>query len=367
MITSAYIERTIVVSVQTSYNQKQEIENEFSYINEDSTFVFNLENITKNYRKTKRKRVKKGFNLNQRIFGKKVSSDIKALDNVSLSAKYGEVIAILGANGAGKSTLIKILLGIIQPDSGNVSIFNQSPMTQRTDLMRKVGVIFGHRSQLWRHVPIKASFDFASKIYNVNPDAYKKRLDFLDNYLDIKSLYGKSPRHLSFGQRIRCEIAFSLIHKPKFLVYDEATIGLDVLAREKIINLLKFIATFDQTTIILASHIISDVNNLAERVVLLNKGSVEFDGSLANFKKKFSSNKVCSLSFSRIKNIELYHKLIDKYRLKVQGSSISGEVSNAENSYGNFIEETMKAVEVTDIHVGEAPLEEIVKGVFDSI
>ena len=358
---------TIVVSVQTSYNPSQENENEFAYINEDSNFVLNLENITKKYHKTKRKRAKKGFNLNQRIFGKKVSSDIKALDGVSLRAKHGEIIAILGPNGAGKSTLIKILLGIIQPDSGNVSIFDQSPMNQRRELMRKVGVIFGHRSQLWRHVPIKASFDFASKIYNVNPDAYEERLNFLDSYLDIKTLYGKSPRHLSFGQRMRCEIAFSLIHKPEFIVYDEATIGLDVLAREKILNLLKFIATFEQTTIVLASHIISDVNNLAERVVLLNKGKVEFNGSLINFKKKYSSNKVCSLSFSRIKNLKLYHKIIEKYRLEAKGSTISGEVSNSENSYGNLIEEVMKAVEVTDIHVGEPPLEEIMKVVFDTI
>ena len=240
-------------------------------------------------------------------------------------------------------------------------------MNQRRELMRKVGVIFGHRSQLWRHVPIKASFDFASKIYNVNPDAYEERLNFLDSYLDIKTLYGKSPRHLSFGQRMRCEIAFSLIHKPEFIVYDEATIGLDVLAREKILNLLKFIATFEQTTIVLASHIISDVNNLAERVVLLNKGKVEFNGSLINFKKKYSSNKVCSLSFSRIKNLKLYHKIIEKYRLEAKGSTISGEVSNSENSYGNLIEEVMKAVEVTDIHVGEPPLEEIMKVVFDTI
>ncbi len=356
-----------MTSVQTIYNPNQEIENDFSYINENSTLVFSLENITKKYQKTKRKRAKKGFNLNQRIFGKKVSSNIEALDNVSLNARHGEIIAILGPNGAGKSTLIKILLGIIQPDSGEVSIFDQSPMIKRTKLMRKVGVIFGHRSQLWRHVPIKASLDFASKIYNVNPEAYKERLDFLDSYLDIKTLYDKSPRHLSFGQRMRCEIAFSLIHKPEFLVYDEATIGLDVLAREKILKLLKFIATFDQTTIILASHIIGDVNNLAERVVLLNKGKIEFDGSLTSFKEKFSSNKVCSLSYSKIKNMELYHRIIDKYSLKTQDGSLTGEVSNTENSYGKFIEEAMKAVEVTDIHVGEPPLEEIVKVVFNTI
>jgi len=204
---------------------------------------------------------------------------VAALDHVSLQVNSGEFVAYAGANGAGKSTTIKILAGILQPTSGAVTVLGMSPEKSRVELMRRIGVVFGQRTELWWDHPISVSFEWKKTVWNIPEEVYRRQLEMVSELLDLGDLLNTFARELSLGQRMRADLAMMLLHNPELIFLDEPTLGLDVLAKRQMINFLKRINREQGTTIIVTSHDMDDLEEMAQRIVLLSRGRIAFDGS----------------------------------------------------------------------------------------
>ena len=212
---------------------------------------------------------------------------IKAINDISFSIKKGEIVGYIGPNGAGKSTTIKILSGILVPDRGNVVIDKMIPWKDRKKYVSKIGVVFGQRSQLWWDIPAIDSFNLLKDIYKLDDTEYQKTLNELIELLNLKDIINIPVRNLSLGNRMKCEIAASLIHKPKILFLDEPTIGLDAISKKIVREFIKKINKQNKVTIILTTHDMADIEALAKRIILIGKGKLLYDGSLTKLKKKY--------------------------------------------------------------------------------
>ena len=212
---------------------------------------------------------------------------IKAIQDISFSIKKGEIVGYIGPNGAGKSTTIKILSGILVPDSGNVTINKMTPWIDRKKYVSQIGVVFGQRSQLWWDIPAIDSFNLLKDIYKLDDKEYQKTLNELINLLNLKEIINIPVRQLSLGNRMKCEIAASLIHRPKILFLDEPTIGLDAISKKIVREFIKKINKQNKVTIILTTHDMADIEALAKRIILIGKGQILYDGSLTKLKKKY--------------------------------------------------------------------------------
>ena len=212
---------------------------------------------------------------------------IKAIDDISFSIKKGEIVGYIGPNGAGKSTTIKILSGILVPDSGNVTIDKMTPWKVRKKYVAEIGVVFGQRSQLWWDIPAIDTFNLLKDIYKLDEDDYQKTLNELIELLNLKDILNIPVRQLSLGNRMKCEIAASLIHKPKILFLDEPTIGLDAVSKKVVREFIKKINKQREVTVILTTHDMADIEALAKRIILIGKGKKLYDGSLDKLKKEY--------------------------------------------------------------------------------
>jgi ABC-2 type transport system ATP-binding protein len=206
---------------------------------------------------------------------------IEALRDVGFSIGEGEIVGYIGPNGAGKSTTIKVMSGILVPDSGTCEILGRTPWKERKAHVRGIGVVFGQRSQLWWDVPVIDSFELLRDIYRVSPVDYRRNLDELVGELDLAPLLGTPTRQLSLGQRMRCELAASLLHGPRILFLDEPTIGLDAVAKLAVRAFIKRVNEERGVTVILTTHDAHDIEALAERVILIGKGRILYDGAFA--------------------------------------------------------------------------------------
>jgi len=201
-----------------------------------------------------------------------------AVDNVSFSVNRGELIGYLGPNGAGKSTSIKMLTGILQPTAGELKVLGFHPFKQRKEYVQHIGVVFGQRTQLWWDIAVIESFKLLGKIYGVSD--FKTKLEGLIEVLEIQDILRTPTRKLSLGQRIRCDLAASLIHSPEILFLDEPTIGLDAVAKDSVRKFLKRINKEFKTTVLLTTHDLKEIEELCKRIVILDHGKIVFDGSL---------------------------------------------------------------------------------------
>ena len=256
--------------------------------------MINLSNINKTFRVTKRQA---GLGHAVKAFFARDYEIIHALDNISFTINDGEMVGYIGPNGAGKSTTIKIMCGILTPDSGICNIDSRTPWRERVDHVRKIGVVFGQRSQLWWDVPIIDSFELIRDIYKTDEKTYKNSLEELTELLDLAELLKTPARSLSLGQRMRCEIAASLLHVPKILFLDEPTIGLDAVSKVAVRQFIKKLNAEHGTTVILTTHDMQDIEALTERILLIGKGKILLDGSLNELKKRFSKRKTLVVEY----------------------------------------------------------------------
>lgn len=216
---------------------------------------------------------------------------IDAVKDVSFEIEKGEIVGYIGPNGAGKSTTIKMLSGILLPTAGNIRVNNLDPFKDRSKYVSKIGVVFGARSQLAFDIPAEDTFDLLKDIYKLNSEEYFKTKEELIELLDIRDVIKKPVRSLSLGQRMRCEIAASLLHKPDILFLDEPTIGLDATSKKVIRDFILKINKERKVTVILTTHDMQDIVSLAKRIILIGKGQILYDGSLAKLKSKYGSYK----------------------------------------------------------------------------
>jgi ABC-2 type transport system ATP-binding protein len=252
-----------------------------------------VRNISKTFKVPKRK---SGIKATLKSFFKREYIKVQAINDISFEIEEGEIIGYIGPNGAGKSTTIKILSGILTPDSGNCIIDNMVPWKEREKYVSKIGVVFGQRSQLWWDIPAEDTFDLLRDIYKLEDRQYQKTKKELIEMLNLKDIINIPVRQLSLGQRMRCEIAASLLHKPKILFLDEPTIGLDAVSKKIVRDFIRKINHENKVTVILTTHDMSDIEALAKRIVLIGKGSILYDGSLKKLKQKYDNNKYIKIN-----------------------------------------------------------------------
>ena len=241
-----------------------------------------MENVCKSYKIAKRNA---GFAEACKALFKREYEEIHALKGVSFTINDGEMVGYIGPNGAGKSSTIKILSGILTPDSGTCLVDGRVPWKNRIEHVREIGVVFGQRSQLWWDVPVIDSFELLKDIYSISDVTYKSNLEELTELLNLGELLRSPTRQLSLGQRMRCEIAASLLHSPRILFLDEPTIGLDAVSKLAVRDFIKKQNEAHGTTVILTTHDMQDIEALTKRIILIGKGQILMDGTLEDIKK----------------------------------------------------------------------------------
>jgi len=238
--------------------------------------MIQVEHLTKTYRVSRRDG---GLKQAMKAFIRRDTEEIHALDDISFTISDGEIVGYIGPNGAGKSTTIKILSGILTPDSGTCTVNGRIPWKQRRQHVADIGVVFGQRSQLWWDVPVLDSFELIKDIYRIDPVRYRKNLDELTGLLDLSEILRTPARQLSLGQRMRCEVAASLLHDPKVLFLDEPTIGLDAVSKLTLRSFIQQRCRQHGTTVLLTTHDMQDIEALAGRILLIGHGRLLMDGT----------------------------------------------------------------------------------------
>ena len=241
--------------------------------------MIEMKNIRKTYRVAKRNA---GFREAVRSFFQRDCETITALDDVSFSIEDGETVGYIGPNGAGKSTTIKILSGILIPDRGECLVDGRVPWKNRIEHVAGIGVVFGQRSQLWWDVPVADSFELLRDIYSIPPDLFLRNREELTELLDLGEILRTPARQLSLGQRMRCEIAASLLHSPDILFLDEPTIGLDAVSKIAVREFIVKLNSERKTTIILTTHDMQDIEAITKRIILIGKGKILLDGDISD-------------------------------------------------------------------------------------
>lgn len=288
-----------------------------------------------------------------------------AVESINLDIKQGEILGYLGPNGAGKSTTIKMLTGILHPTSGDIKVFgNLNPITDRNEYTQQIGVVFGQRSILAYDIPVKDSFRLFKAIYGLTEEFYQERVKYLVEMLGIEPFFETPYRMLSLGEKMRCELAASFLHKPKIVFLDEPTIGLDASAKIVIRNFLKKINREENVTIMITTHDMDDIEELCKRIVLIDHGVVAYEGSLDKFKEKYSNWKRVNVYYRKVTDKDRLNKLKEKYENEKKDKHLSFKVP-LNVSLGKFLSDLVSSVELIDLVIQEPKLENIVANIYD--
>lgn len=283
--------------------------------------------------------------------------EIRAVSDISFDIDEGEIVAYIGPNGAGKSTTIKMLCGILNPDGGTISVNGLNPFENRKKYVSNIGVVFGQKSQLWWDIPVDDSFELLKSIYKVSDEEYLKTKKELIELLNIGDLLKTPVRQLSLGQRMRCEIAASLLHNPKILFLDEPTIGLDAVSKLQVRKFIKEINTKKNVTIILTSHDMSDIEALTNRIIVIGHGKKLYDGSLSTIKKRFSKHKKLEIIYTKLKGTP---KIPNTNIILKKRNYTLLDVDMDKTTISDVVSKYSKYCEINDINVLSESMDEII-------
>lgn len=315
-----------------------------------------IDNVTKIYSQWQRSG--KAKDIIKNLFHPE-KREVHALDHLSLCIQPGEFVAYAGSNGAGKSTTIKLLSGILQPTSGTISVLGLDPGKNRIALMEQIGVLFGQRTELWWDHPILTSFEWKKQVWNIPDDIYQKNLDLVTELLDLKEIQHTFARELSLGQRMRADIAMLLLHSPSVIFLDEPTLGLDVLAKQQMIRFLKQINQECGTTIIVTSHDMDDLEEMAKRIVLLSKGKLAFDGSFDQLRCAAGGASRISVTF------EGEGAVIPGLRfVQAQHGIYDYEFDSSKIGIHEILGLLAGYPDVTDVEIKKAPIEDVIANLY---
>lgn len=280
-----------------------------------------------------------------------------ALDDVSFDINEGELVGYIGPNGAGKSTTVKILSGILVPTGGEVSVLGKTPWLNRIETVRQLGVVFGQRTQLWWDLPVIESFELLKDIYDVPCATYKRNLDELVSVLEIQKLLIVPVRQLSLGQRMRCDLAASLLHSPKVLFLDEPTIGLDAVSKLAVRDFIRHLNREKRVTVMLTTHDMDDIESLCQRVLILNEGRLFLDGSLENLRRKMSPERRLIVDL-----LNENDTIADPQALlvKQEGHRVWLSFNPTFTTTPELISRITSKHAITDLYVENPPIEEII-------
>lgn len=287
--------------------------------------------------------------------------ELVALHEISFAVKPGERIAFIGPNGAGKSTTIKVLAGILHPTSGEVRVSGLTPWLERRKLGYRIGTVFGQRSQLWYHLPAGDTFRLLARVYDLDHKAFRDRLDELVKLFDIKGLLNQPVRQLSLGQRMRCEIVASLLHRPEILFLDEPTIGLDVTAKAVIRDLIHSQSEREGTTVFLTSHDTGDMERVCRRVIVINHGQLLVDRPLATLRSQFINKKI--LTFMTAEE-QLDLNLPGLTRIKTEPHCSVWQVDTRVLPVDQVVAQVLQKAKLRDLSVEDPPMEDLVQEIY---
>ena len=319
--------------------------------------IIEIKKLSKTF-KTKEK--EKGFVGSLKSIFKPKYKIKKAVNNIDLKVEKGEILAFIGPNGAGKSTTIKMLTGILAPTKGMALVGGIDPAKQRKKLAYKIGTVFGQKEQLWTHLTPYDNFKFFGAIYDLKDYEIEKRIKELNDTLELNDFINTPVKNLSLGQRIRCEIAASLIHKPEILFLDEPTIGLDPVVKENIRVLIKRMNKEFGTTIFLTSHDVGDIEKLCKRVVIINDGKVVLDDSMENLKYHYLNKKIVEVKMKEKVNLTDEEGIIV---LKDKGYNLKLAIDIEKKSVADVIK-MLNTDKIIDINISNEPLENIISNIY---
>lgn len=319
--------------------------------------IIQVNNLSKTFDvKTK----ESGFGGSMRSMLRPSYRKVQAVKGIDFTVDEGEMLAFIGPNGAGKSTTIKMLTGILHPTAGRMSVMGYDPTRERQAMAYNIGTVFGQKSQLWFHLPPEDTFRLLGKIYELPDDWLKRRIHYLTEVFEIQELLNIPVRKMSLGQRIRCEIAASLLHEPRIIFLDEPTIGLDIIVKQKIRDLIKTVNREEKTTVFLTSHDAGDIEELCKRVMVINHGDIVTDESVKNLKRHYLSNKVIGLKYASEVTINEPGMKI----LKQKGYAVKVAVDDSEKDIEEVIGRLMAYGKVLDITIEDPPMEDIIANIY---
>jgi len=285
-----------------------------------------------------------------------------ALKGISFDIKPGEIVGFIGPNGAGKSTCIKALSGVLHPDSGEVRCLGFTPWKERTRYVKNIGVVFGQKTQLWWDLPAIDTFILNQAIYDIPEKQYNKRLNCMLELLQVEDVAKTPVRNMSLGERMKCEVIASLLHNPKVVFFDEPTIGMDAIAKQRLRNFVRKINKEHNTTFILTTHNIDEIEDLCKRVIIINHGAIVYDGSFKAIKQKYIRSKTLDIKFeSPVAALKLprHAKVLERTKVSVRIA-----VNTDKQSVKAIIDHLLKNFEVADITISDPPIDTIISEIY---
>jgi ABC-2 type transport system ATP-binding protein len=320
-----------------------------------------INSLTKSFKLFKRSAGLKGafksfFNREYQIF--------TALDNINLEINEGEIIGILGENGAGKTTLIKLMVGLLYPNKGSVVIDGYNPWERNYKFLSNISVVMGQKNQLWWDIPASESFLLNKHIYNLNDKEYNETLDELVNYLDVKEKLNVQVRRLSLGERMKMEIIAALLHRPKIILLDEPTLGLDVISQSKIREFVKYYNKEHKTTFVITSHYSKDIQEMCKRVFVLNKGKSVYDGNFIDLVKNINPKRKLVFEFNNLPDLNSLNSIKKKYSFNINDKILTAVL--AENELQNLLNNLLENYKANNITFEDIPVDDAMKSFFEN-
>jgi ABC-2 type transport system ATP-binding protein len=288
--------------------------------------------------------------------------DKVAVDGVSFSVATGEVVGYIGVNGAGKSTTIKMLTGILAPTGGSVRVLGRDPHRQRVANAREIGAVFGQRTQLWWDLPFIESIDLIGKIYDVPRDRFQARMQTFGEILGLDELYKMPVRTMSLGQKMRAELAAAFIHEPKIVYLDEPTIGLDLLVKERIRAFIKHINAVDGVTVLLTTHDLGDIEQLCQRVLIIDAGRLVYDGPLSTIRDRFGQYR--EITFELSADSDGFQPPVGTEVIASEPRRVALRFDRTRTSASRVTAAVLDQVEVADFSLTEPGLADVVRRIY---
>lgn len=324
--------------------------------------MIEIQNLTKIFKKPIRKEGVLG--MLKTLFSTKYE-EIVAVNDIKLEIADGEMVGYIGSNGAGKSTTIKMMCGILTPTSGKVLIDGVEPYRNRRKIAAKIGVVFGQKTQLWWDIPLIESFKVLKEIYQISDADYKERMDFLCDTLGIRDFLNQAVRTLSLGQRMRADLAAAWLHNPSILFLDEPTIGLDVLVKQRIREAIKAMNAKYNTTVILTTHDMQDIEDLCNRIVLIEKGVIIYDGPLSDIKHRFGDLRTLTVNPKVEYVVEELDTFEGKLNYEQQNGNLLLKFNADELSMEQVIDYVFHTLKTSDLKVSEITIEDVVRSILE--
>ena len=325
--------------------------------------LIQVKNLVKEYKINVKKEGLSGAILN--LFSPKYETNT-AVNNISFSIEKGESVGYIGANGAGKSTTIKMLTGILTPTSGDLTINGIIPYKNRIKNNMQIGTVFGQRTQLWWDLPVIESYKLIQKIYEIPADTYKANLEMFTQLLELKELLKIPVRQLSLGQKMRCEICAAFLHNPKIVYLDEPTIGLDVIVKGRIREFIKTLNKDKKTTVVLTTHDLQDIEEVCSRVIIIDTGSIIYDGSIQNIKNEFGNRRTLNLSINNLNNnlTNVLNENKEVFSYLTNDGVITIDFDGEKITASKLIDLISNHCEIIDLTIQEPSIESIVKSLY---